>query len=153
MYLYVVQCICIYTYGLPTWLSSKESACSAGDGGSVPGSGRSPGEGNGNHSSIVAWKSHEQRSLEGYSPWGRKKLDTTEQLSTHTYNWSEITNMSVPLRGESDTECVTRERSREEADLARAQRWKVRKLVPTSSGGLQTTCKALQVSEQQRKAS
>ena len=26
----------------------KESACSAGDSGSIPGSGRSPGEGNGN---------------------------------------------------------------------------------------------------------
>ena len=28
--------------------SGKESACSAGDGDSIPGSGRSPGEGNGN---------------------------------------------------------------------------------------------------------
>ena len=28
--------------------SSKESACNAGDAGSIPGSGRSPGEGNGN---------------------------------------------------------------------------------------------------------
>ena len=28
---------------LPLWLSSKESACNAGDMGSVPGSGRSPG--------------------------------------------------------------------------------------------------------------
>ena len=28
----------------------KESACSAGDLGSIPGSGRSPGEGNGTHS-------------------------------------------------------------------------------------------------------
>ena len=34
-------------YGLPWWLSSKESACSAGDMGSMPGSGRSPGDGNG----------------------------------------------------------------------------------------------------------
>ena len=30
------------------WLSSKESTCNIGDVGSVPGSGRSPGEGNGN---------------------------------------------------------------------------------------------------------
>ena len=29
-------------------------------------------------------KSHGQRSLMGYSPWGRKELDTTEQLSTHS---------------------------------------------------------------------
>ena len=37
--------------GLPWWLSGKESSCSArdtGDMGSISGSGRSPGEGNGN---------------------------------------------------------------------------------------------------------
>ena len=36
---------------LPHWLNGKESACNAGDtgdAGSIPGSGRSPGEGNGN---------------------------------------------------------------------------------------------------------
>ena len=32
------------------------SACNAGDEGFIPGLGRSPGEGNGNHSSIPAWK-------------------------------------------------------------------------------------------------
>ena len=30
-------------------------------------------------------KSLGQRSLVGYSPWGRKELDTTEQLSTFTF--------------------------------------------------------------------
>ena len=34
--------------GLPWWLSGKESAPNAGDLGSIPGSGRSPGEGNDN---------------------------------------------------------------------------------------------------------
>ena len=34
--------------GLPRGLSGKESACNAGDPGSIPGSGRSTGEGNGN---------------------------------------------------------------------------------------------------------
>ena len=42
----------MYFYeGLPRWCSVKESACSAGDKGGVgliPGSERSPGEGNGN---------------------------------------------------------------------------------------------------------
>ena len=33
---------------LPRWLSGKESACNAGDTGSIPRLGRSPGEGNGN---------------------------------------------------------------------------------------------------------
>ena len=36
------------TFELPWWLSGKESACNAGDTGLVPGSGRSPGEGDGN---------------------------------------------------------------------------------------------------------
>ena len=35
-------------WGFVGGLGGKESACSAGDLGSVPGSGRSPGEGNGN---------------------------------------------------------------------------------------------------------
>ena len=34
----------------------KTSACNAGDLGSIPELGKSPGEGNGNHSSILAWK-------------------------------------------------------------------------------------------------
>ena len=38
----------IKSFRLPWWLSDKESACNAGDVGSVPGLGRSPGEGNGN---------------------------------------------------------------------------------------------------------
>ena len=31
------------------------------------------------HSSILAWKTHGQRSLAGYSPWSRKESDMTEQ--------------------------------------------------------------------------
>ena len=32
------------------------------------------------HSSILPGKSHCQRSLEGYSPWGHKESDMTERL-------------------------------------------------------------------------
>ena len=32
------------------------------------------------HSRILAWKSHGQRSLAGYNPWGHKESDTTERL-------------------------------------------------------------------------
>ena len=36
-------------------------------------------------------KSHEQRSLVGYRPWGRKELDTTERLhSLHLYSFSWV---------------------------------------------------------------
>ena len=50
----VMVCIGIHYYliwcekGLPWWLRCKEATCNAGDAGSVSGSGRSPGEGNGN---------------------------------------------------------------------------------------------------------
>ena len=38
------------------------------------------------HSSILALKNpHGLRTLLGYSPWGRKNSDMTEQLSTHTH--------------------------------------------------------------------
>ena len=61
--------------GLPWWLSSKESACNAGDAVSIPGSGRSAGEGNGNPLPVVLpGKSHDQRSLAGYRPWGSKRV-------------------------------------------------------------------------------
>ena len=43
------NCPCLpNVLGLPRWLSSRESTCNAGDPGSVPGWGRSSGEGNGN---------------------------------------------------------------------------------------------------------
>ena len=32
---------------------------------------------------LLPGKSHGQRSLVGYSPWGRKELDTTERLGFH----------------------------------------------------------------------
>ena len=62
----------------------KNPPANAGDTGTIPGLGRSPGGGNGNHSGIPAWKSHRQRGLAGYSPWGRRESDTTEGLRMHT---------------------------------------------------------------------
>ena len=57
------------------------TACNAGDPGSIPGSGRSPGEGNGNPLQYsLPGASHGQRSLVGHSAWGCKELDATERL-------------------------------------------------------------------------
>ena len=53
------------------------------DSGSIPGSGRAPGGGNGNPPYFLPEKSNGQRSLVDYSPWGRKESDTTELLSMH----------------------------------------------------------------------
>ena len=72
--------------GFPHGLVGKESACSAGDTGDVgliPGSGRSPGEGEWQPIPIfLSGKSYGQRSLAGYSSKGHKELDMTEWLST-----------------------------------------------------------------------
>ena len=47
---------------------------------SISGWGRSPGGGNGNPLQyVLPGKFYGQRSLVGYSPWGRKESDTTEQ--------------------------------------------------------------------------
>ena len=71
--------------GVPGSSAGKESACNVGDLGLIPGLVRAPGGGHGNPLQYSCLENpHGQRSLVGYSPWGRKELATTEWLSTHT---------------------------------------------------------------------
>ena len=79
----------------------KNPPANAGDEGSVPGLGRSPGEGNGNplqHSSLGN-SMHGQRSLMDYSPWGCKRVRhnsvTRQQLLT-----LRSRTFRSPLRGQ-----------------------------------------------------
>ena len=61
-----------------------QSACSAGDLGSIPGLGRFPWRRKRKPTPVsLPGESHGQRSLAGYSPWGCKESDMTERL-THT---------------------------------------------------------------------
>ena len=56
-----------------------EYACNSGEPGSIPGSGRSPGEGNGNPLQYFFLGNPVARGAWwGYSPQGCKELDTTE---------------------------------------------------------------------------
>ena len=75
--------------GFPGGSDGKESACNVGDLGSIPGLGRSPG---GGYPLQYSWleNPYRQRSLVGYSPWGHKQSDTTEQLSTAQALWNEL---------------------------------------------------------------
>ena len=82
-----------------------------GDSGSIPGLGRAPGEGNGNLLQNSG-KSHRQRNLVGYSPWGHKESDTTKHtllvvnlrkvmlffFITKTH-WNELIQLSQNLLG------------------------------------------------------
>ena len=81
--------------------AGKESACNAGDSGSIPGTVKNPVQcgkpGFDSWVESLGWEDprkewlstpvflsgqfHGERSLGGYSPWGRKELDMTEQLS------------------------------------------------------------------------
>ena len=55
------------------------------DVGSIPGSGRSPREGNGNPLQCSCLENpHAQKSLECYSPWACTESDTTE-VTEHTH--------------------------------------------------------------------
>ena len=47
------------------------------------------------HSNILAWGSHGQRSLVGYSPLNNRESDTTESLNN---NNSKITNCDLSFK-------------------------------------------------------
>ena len=66
--------------GFPGDSAGKESTRNVGDLGSIPGLERFPWRRE-QLSTSVFWprEFHEQRSLVGYSPWGCKESDTTEQ--------------------------------------------------------------------------
>ena len=65
----------------------------AGDASSIPGSGRSPGEGGGNPPSIPAWRVPRRDEPGGlYSSWGCKELDATEHTPIFYRNTKNRTN-------------------------------------------------------------
>ena len=66
----------------------KNSPANAGDtkdAGWIPGSGKSPGGRNGNLFQYSCLESPWRGALEGYSLWGCKDSDMTEQGHTHTH--------------------------------------------------------------------
>ena len=75
-----------YNYpGLPQWLSGKESSCKAGDAGgwgSIPGSGTSPGGGNGNSLQCPCLEEPRQ---DGEAAGLAKSQTQLKQLSMHAW--------------------------------------------------------------------
>ena len=65
--------------GFPGGSDGKESACNAGNLGSVPGLGRYPGRRHDNPLQYSFLENpHGQKNLASYSPWGHKESDMTE---------------------------------------------------------------------------
>ena len=64
--------------GFPGGSDGSESTCKAGDLGLIPGLGRSPEGGLGNHSSILAWRIPWAEEPGGPQSLGQKESDITE---------------------------------------------------------------------------
>ena len=82
--------ICYYTYpywDFPGGSDGKESACSAGDWGSIPGSGRFPSEGNGYPLQYSCLGNPmDKGDWWAYNPWSPKESDMTETLTLFIVN-------------------------------------------------------------------
>ena len=70
---------------LPCSSDGKESACNEGDPGSIPGSGRSSGEGNGNPLPYSCLENPMDRGAWGATVHGHKESDSTEPLRLYHY--------------------------------------------------------------------
>ena len=64
--------------GLPGGSDGKESACNVGDWGSIPGSGRSSEEENGNPLQYSCLENPMDREPDGLQTWGGEESDMTE---------------------------------------------------------------------------
>ena len=62
----------------------KNPPANAGDPGSIPGSGRSSGDGNGNPLQYSCWRIPKDKGVWWAIVHGLTESDTTERLSTHT---------------------------------------------------------------------
>ena len=102
-YMTTGKTIALIRQGFPGDSDGKASVF-AGDPGSIPGSRRSPGEGNGNPLQYSCLENPQgQRSLVGYSPWDHNESDTTE-ATWQAYCYQPII-ISKPLgRGKGKTE-------------------------------------------------
>ena len=84
---FIIIIVVLHHTGFPSGSAGKESTCNAGDSrhmGSIPGSGRSPGEGNGTHSSILVWRIPWTEKLGGLQSMG-------SQIVRH--DWSNLAHV------------------------------------------------------------
>ena len=75
-----------YNWGFPGGSDSKASACNVGDLGLIPGSGRSPGEGNGNTLQYSCLKIPWTKEHGRLQSMGSQKV-RHDWATSHSYNW------------------------------------------------------------------
>ena len=87
-----------YLYGLPRWLSDKESACRRHE--FVPWIGTIPWRRKWQPTTVfLPGKSHGQRSLASYSPWSCNESDMTQQLNNNNKGVVAYTRQLSGWRG------------------------------------------------------
>ena len=112
----VSVCLFVYVYmGLPQWLSGKESTCHAGDGGSIPGSGRSPGGGYGNPLQYSCLGNPMDREAWWATVHGLIQIQTWLSMQARTHGlgeeemgqtfWDQKTAHSLSRAGKAKSEC------------------------------------------------
>ena len=84
--------------GVPWWISCKESACNARDMGSIPRSGRPPGEGNGNPLQSPCLEKPMDRGAWHYSPWGQSQTRVSDRAELNRH-------VTIILRNEKRALC------------------------------------------------
>ena len=73
-------------WDFPGGSDGKEYVCNEGHLGLIPRLERSLEKRMASHSNILAWRIPWTKELVGYSPWGHKELDTTEQLTLSLFH-------------------------------------------------------------------
>ena len=85
---------------LPRWLSGKEFSCQCRKRRFDPWIGKIPWRRKWQPTPVfLPGKSHGQRSLVGFSPWGCKESDTSEQLNTHVHTLEKMPSSGKTSRG------------------------------------------------------
>ena len=92
--------------GFPHFSVSKESDSNAGDLGSIPGSGRCPGEGNGNPLQYSCLENPMDSGAWQTTVYASQELDSTELLSTHTQGFPGGPMVKNPACNARDTSSI-----------------------------------------------
>ena len=109
----VFSCLlgCYQAHCFPGGSVVKNLSASGRDVGSISGLGRPPGERNGNPLQCsLPGKSHGQRSLVGYSPWGHKRVRhnlATETTATSSLLWPVHHNVFIEKTGPGKPPSIT----------------------------------------------
>ena len=90
--------------GFPGGSDSKEFACNAGDPDSIPGSERSPGEGNGNPLQYLAWRIPRPEKPGRLQSMGSQSQTRLSDEDTHTHTHTHPM-MAMHVRN-SGADCV-----------------------------------------------